>query len=137
MATAVLTRDDTFRKGEKVVAAVDFPGIPEGTRGKVTFVAGFDWIRYWVRFENGQTKGSINRKKLARPAEWDDILERRARGEDVADGGTGATDGAAAAAAGPADDGGAPTAGGAAGRVPEYLLERSRARREVLGKPLP
>ena len=46
------------------------PGIPEGTPGKVIIVAGFDWIRYWVRFENGQTTGSINRKKLARPGEW-------------------------------------------------------------------
>jgi hypothetical protein len=135
MAAAAPTRDDTFRKGEKVVAAVDFPGIPEGTRGKVTFVAGFDWIRYWVRFENGQTKGSINRKKLARPAEWDDLLERRARGEDAGDDAAGST-GAAAAAASPSGDGGAPAASGAAGLVPEYLLERSRARREVLGKPL-
>jgi hypothetical protein len=135
MAAAAPTRDDTFRKGEKVVAAVDFPGIPEGTRGKVTFVAGFDWIRYWVRFENGQTKGSINRKKLARPAEWDDILERRARGEDAGDDAAGST-GAAAAAGSPSGDGGAPAASGAAGLVPEYLLERSRARREVLGKPL-
>lgn len=130
---ATLSRDDTFRKGEKVVAAVDFPGIPSGTRGKVTFVAGFDWIRYWVRFENGQTKGSINRKKLARPDEWVELLARRERGED-ADGTADAASGAAAAASASGDSGAA--AADADGPVPAYLLERSRARREVLGKPL-
>ena len=132
MAAATISRDDTFRKREKVVAAVDFPGIPAGTPGKVTFVAGFDWIRYWVRFENGQTKGSINRKKLARPDEWADLQERRARGEDL-DAPAGA-DGAAAATASGGDDGAAAAAGD--GPVPAYLLERSRARREALGKPL-
>jgi hypothetical protein len=116
-----------LRKGERVVAAVDFPGIPEGTPGKVTFVAGFDWIRYWVRFENGATKGSINRKKLARPDEWRDLLARRERGEvdeePAADGDAG----------GAGDAPAADTEVDASG-VPAHLLERSRARRAALGK---
>jgi hypothetical protein len=132
MATATAARDDTFRRKEKVVAAVDFQDIPAGTPGKVTFVAGFDWIRYWVRFENGQTKGSINRSKLARPDEWAEILERRARGEDDVD--TGASAEAAPAEAAPAAGGEGADGGAAAGLVPAYLLERSKARREALGK---
>jgi hypothetical protein len=131
MATATAARDDTFRKKEKVVAAVDFQDIPAGTPGKVTFVAGFDWIRYWVRFENGQTKGSINRSKLARPDEWAEILERRARGEDDVE--TSASAEAASAEAAPAGGEGA-DGGAAGGLVPAYLLERSKARREFLGK---
>jgi hypothetical protein len=133
MPTATAARDDTFRKKEKVVAAVDFQDIPAGTPGKVTFVAGFDWIRYWVRFENGETKGSINRSKLARPDEWAEILERRARGEDDVDTAAPADAAPAAAAATPSGDGGE-GADPSGGLVPAYLLERSRARREALGK---
>jgi hypothetical protein len=131
MATATAARDDTFRKKERVVAVVDFPGIPAGTAGKVTFVAGFDWIRYWVRFDNGETKGSINRAKLARPDEWAEILERRARGEDdrvAVDNGSTPAEAAAPEAGEAVED-------AAGGLVPAYLLERARARREALGKP--
>ena len=51
-------------------AAVDLPGIPAGTKGKVTRRRGSTWIRYWVRFDNGVIRGSMNRKHLARPTEW-------------------------------------------------------------------
>ena len=33
-------------------------------------VNGLSWIRYWVRFDNGVTMGSINRTNLATPDEW-------------------------------------------------------------------
>ena len=55
---------------EKVVAAVDLPGVPAGTAGKVELVNGFRWIRYRVGFENGADIGSLDRSQLARPDEW-------------------------------------------------------------------
>ena len=124
---------EELRSGEKVVAAVAMPGIPEGSAGQVVFAEGFTWIRYWVRFENGVVRGSINRTKLARPAEWIDIQARRARGEEP----EAAT--AADAPAAPSEGGGgtaieageAKTVNGVA--VPGHLLERSQRRREALG----
>ncbi len=40
-----------FKRNDKVVAAVDLPGIPAGTPGKVWIVNGFTWVRYHVEFE--------------------------------------------------------------------------------------
>jgi hypothetical protein len=129
---ATKTADDTFARKERVVAAVDMPGIPAGTRGKVTFVEGFTWIRYWIRFENGVIRGSINRNKLARPLEWERIQERRALGLDDEDAGAAAADGASSdAASGEAVAAGAEVNGVS---IPAHLLERSSARRTVLGK---
>ena len=130
-ATAPSTLPDRttpFKKKDEVVAAVDLPGIPAGTRGKVTFVAGFDWIRYWVRWENGITRGSINRKHLVRPGEpcGDELAELEAAAEaPVAAADDAGGDGDVAAG-----DGGV-TVGGV--HIPAHLLERSKKRREVLG----
>jgi len=128
---ATQTAGDALARKDRVIAAVDMPGIPAGTKGKVTFVEGFTWIRYWVRFENGVVRGSINRNKLARPVEWERIQERRALGltdEDEAGATSGAADGDAT---GEAVAAGA-TVNGVA--IPAHLLERSVNRRQVLGK---
>ncbi len=122
--------DEILRRKERVVATTALPGIPEGTAGKVIVVEGLTWIRYWVRFENGVVRGSINRKQLARPNEWTDILRRRELGED---------DTSAVAVAASDNGGAAPAA--AEGEsvmvngvpVPAHLIERSKARREFLG----
>ena len=127
---AAKTDGDVLKVKEKVVAARSMPGIPEGTKGKVIMVAGFEWIRYWVRFENGVARGSIDRKKLARLRDWDEIQARRARGEEDP-----AEAGPEAAAA---DDGGGD--GAAAGEsvtyagvaIPAHLIERSKNRRQLL-----
>jgi hypothetical protein len=108
------------------------PGIPEGTKGKVFMVSGFEWIRYWVRFENGQVRGSIDRSKLARLRDWEEIQARRARGEED-------TPDAAGPAAAAADDGDAAAASGesvtyAGVAIPGNLIERSKTRRQLLGK---
>jgi hypothetical protein len=114
---------------ERVVASADMPGIPAGTGGKVTIVEGFTWVRYWVRFDNGVIRGSVNRANLARPAEWAELQRRREAGEDLVD----ATAGAAAG-----DSGGAAPEAAAEGvlvngvAVPGYLIERSKTRRELL-----
>ena len=68
-----------LRKNEKVFAAVDLPGVPAGTRGKVGLVNGLTWIRYWVYFDNGVDIGSLDRKVLARPDEWKAIQAESAR----------------------------------------------------------
>lgn len=76
MATS---KDDELRRHEKVVAAVDLPGAPAGTRGKVMLVNGFEWIRYRVHFENGAEYGPIDRDQLVRAKEYD--RGREGRGE--------------------------------------------------------
>ncbi|MFN7148391.1 MAG: hypothetical protein ACK4V6_02815 [Microthrixaceae bacterium] len=60
---------------DKVVAAVDLPGVPMGTPGKVTLKNGFRWIRYRVYFENGADIGSLDRAQLALRKEWDERTE--------------------------------------------------------------
>jgi hypothetical protein len=128
---------DVLKLKEKVVATKPMPAIPEGTRGKVFMVSGFEWIRYWVRFENGQVRGSIDRSELARLKDWEDLQARRARGEDV-DAVDGVRDGAVAADA--SDGGGGAEASSAEDvvyngvTIPGVLLERSKAARARLGK---
>lgn len=59
MATSISTTRD-FRRRQKVVAAVDLPGVPAGTFGKVWFVSGVTWIRYHVAFENGEELANVD-----------------------------------------------------------------------------
>lgn len=121
--------DPVLKPKERIVVTSDMPGIPEGTTGRVILPEGLTWIRYWVRFDNGVVRGTIDRSKLARPGEWAELVRRRELGEDVE---------ASPAAASGAD---APEAAAAEGEsvmvngvpVPEFLIERSKARREFLG----
>ena len=116
-----------FKRGEKVMNLDPFPGVPQGTRGRVYLVDGFAWTRYRVLFDNGVDVGSIDGTALARPRDYEDALARReqaAAAEVVA-----VTDGA--------DDGAA--AGGGSGDktvngvvVPALLLDRSKRARERL-----
>lgn len=125
-------RTTPFKRKDRVVAATDLPGIPAGTGGKVFFVAGFDWIRYWVRWDNGVERGSVNRKHLVRPGEpyGDELAELEAAAAELA---------TAPASSG---DGGGDAGGGAGGgegvtvagvTIPGHLLDRSKKRRELLG----
>ena len=121
--------DAVLKPKERVVATTDMPGIPEGTTGKVILPEGLTWIRYWVRFDNGVVRGTIDRSKLARPGEWAELVRRRASGEDMTETTSAASgDGAPAAAAAEGESvlvNGVP--------VPGFLIERSKARREFLG----
>lgn len=122
------TADKDLRKGAEVVARVPLRDVPEGTVGKVTMVTGISWIRYWVRFENGISLGSINRAKLATPEEW----RRHLAGEDEPEA---VDDEAGGEAEGAADDagsgGGVTTPSGTL--VPQKFIDRSKAARERLG----
>lgn len=56
--------DGLLKRRQKVCAAIDLPGVPAGTRGKVYLVNGLTWIRYRVAFENGVELGSLDRDVL-------------------------------------------------------------------------
>jgi hypothetical protein len=122
MATATAT--DRLRKGAKVTAAVALRDVPEGTEGRVTMVSGLTWIRYWVRFANGVSLGSISRDKLitAEQLESDDELDIDA--DDAAEGAT---------TAGGGEDGGSGVATPSGTIVPQKLIDRSAAARARLG----
>jgi hypothetical protein len=70
MAAMAKASGDQLKRHEKVVAAVDLPGVPAGTPGKVFLVSGFTWVRYRVRFENGAEIGTLDRDVLMRRADW-------------------------------------------------------------------
>jgi hypothetical protein len=53
-----------LRQGDKVEAAVELPGVPEGTPGKVILANGFNWFRYRVLFANGQEVGDLDARHL-------------------------------------------------------------------------
>jgi hypothetical protein len=84
MATTIST-DKVFRKRQKVVAAVDLPGVPAGTPGKVYYVAGVTWIRYHVLFENGVELSTLDAAQLADRKEWTAEQERTTRAAALAE----------------------------------------------------
>jgi len=50
--------------GDRVLAAVDLPDVPAGTKGRVTLADGFAWRRYTVRFDNGVFLGFLDSRHL-------------------------------------------------------------------------
>jgi len=64
MGTSISTERE-FRRRQKVVAAVDLPGVPAGTFGKIWFVSGVTWMRYHVAFENGEELANVDGGDLA------------------------------------------------------------------------
>src|SRR5262249_34001504 len=77
--------EQKFKRHEKVVAAVDLPGVPAGTKGKVQIVNGLAWIRYWVVFENGAEVGQLGNDDLMTRAAWDKLADRRRRAQREAE----------------------------------------------------
>jgi hypothetical protein len=135
-------KDRPLRKGDKVVATVDLPGVPEGTTGKVKLSNGLfrpgSWMRYWVFFGNGVQLGSIGGDKLVQADRWEDYkVERVRRAEEGAAEAARSAERKASAADGDGGGGSADGDGGgdgaASSRVPAHLLERSKARRQALG----
>jgi hypothetical protein len=59
------TQQMDLNKGDKVVATIDLPGVPAGTKGKVILANGFSWLRYRVLFENGAEVGDLDGRQLA------------------------------------------------------------------------
>ena len=50
---------------DRCVAAVDLPGVPAGTPGRVAVANGFSWRRYRVRFENGVELAHLDARHIA------------------------------------------------------------------------
>jgi len=67
-------------KQQRVVATRNLKGVPEGTEGHVMLSNGLDWVRYWVKFDNGVEMGSLHRNKLVSAEDWDRYLEEREAG---------------------------------------------------------
>ena len=114
-------------KQQEVVAATNLKGVPEGTSGKVMLSNGLDWVRYWVKFENGVEMGSLHRNKLVSAEDWDLYLEERDNGalplEETTDS---------------ADEESSTTGSGGGVEVngvlvPQLLLDRSQAALERFG----
>ena len=121
------TASNDLRKGAKVVARTAMRDVPEGTTGKVSMVTGLTWIRYWVRFDNGVSLGSIDRSRLATPKQWERHL---AGDEEVAVDASAGDDDAAGGEAEADSGGGATTANGTF--VPQKHIERAQAARARL-----
>jgi hypothetical protein len=127
MGRMAKTATKNLRKGDKVVATADLRNVPEGTAGKVIVVNGLTWIRYWVRFDNGEVLGSIDRSKLATKQ---DLIDQ-ANGVGLA---------ATSDDAGDAGDGGGAQDGGGGGGVttpngtfvPQKHIDRAKAARARL-----
>jgi len=113
-------KTDQLKRRAKVVSLADLRGVPRGTTGRVTMVSGLSWVRYFVDFDNGVSVPTVDRSKLATPAEWRDGKDRPA--------GVIAADAPEASAPGTAAEGAAESVGG----IPGHLLERSRQARERL-----
>jgi hypothetical protein len=122
-----------LKRKSKVRAFTDLPGVPEGTRGKVALVNGWDeWIRYHVMFDNGVNLGSTNREHLVPAKQYDDMVQKRRHALesgvfDEPEVDEAATEGDEAAALG----GEAPVVNGVS--IPPHLIERSAAARKRLG----
>ncbi len=111
---------DQLKQRTKVVSLADLRGVPRGTTGRVTMVSGLTWIRYFVDFDNGVSVPSVDRSRLATPAEW---REWKDRPEGL---------GVAAAAGEPEAETAPGEAAAPVGGIPAHLLERSRQARERL-----
>lgn len=114
-------------KQQEVVAATDLKGVPEGTSGKVMLSNGLDWVRYWVKFENGVEMGSLHRNKLVSAEDWGLYLEER---EDGALPLEETTDSADEESSTTGSGGGVEVNGVL---VPQLLLDRSQAALERFG----
>tara|TARA_Y100000746_G_scaffold227557_1_gene234346 strand:+ start:658 stop:1041 length:384 start_codon:yes stop_codon:yes gene_type:complete len=114
-------------KQQEVVAATNLKGVPEGTIGKVMLSNGLDWVRYWVKFENGVEMGSLHRNKLVSAEDWDLFLEER---EDGALPLEETTDSADEESSTTGSGGGVEVNGVL---VPQLLLDRSQAALERFG----
>jgi hypothetical protein len=114
-----------IRRGTKVIAVTQLGKIPEGTVGTIKLIDGFGWIRYWVSWETGEWMGSVDAGDVVAANRYEEYkreqLEKATRAASAPVVVAAATSAAAA-----------PDGGGGDSRVPEHLLERSRARRAAL-----
>ncbi len=122
MAKSAPTLDTPFRRGEKVLTTRALGPRPEGSEGKVKLINGFDtWIRYWVRFADGEIVGQVSHDDLVRPSQAE---EWEARAQAQAEAALRSETESAAEAPAAVEGGGGD---GVASQIPAALLERSKA----------
>jgi len=126
MGRMAKTATKNLRKGDKVVTTADLRNVPEGTAGKVIVVNGLTWIRYWVRFDNGEVLGSISRDKLATKQ---DLIDRE-NGVGLDTGDAGSSDGGGDAGGAAEETGGVTTPNGTF--VSQKHIDRAKAARARL-----
>ena len=120
-----INRELPIKRHAKVVAAIDLPGVPEGTAGKVRVSNGFSWNRYWVSFENGVDLGGVSHEHLAHRRDWPQFRIDR---EDEKS----ASDLSGIAYTTKSDSDADSSSETNKFGVPEHLLERSRLARQRL-----
>ncbi len=126
--------DADLKRKSKVIAFDDLPGVPEGTRGRIAIVGGWDrWIRYHVLWDNGVTLGSINREHLVPAKKYEQFKTLRTTAIE-----SGVFDEPEVAATAEGDGGGGEEAGGGGATVngveiPAHLIKRSADARVRLG----
>jgi hypothetical protein len=82
--------DAPFRRRQHVVAAVELPGVPVGTAGRVMQVVGVTWKRARIHFENGEEISGLDTRHVVTREEWAEReaeqrqAELRARQEQMA-----------------------------------------------------
>lgn len=124
-----------LKRKSKVRAFVDLPGVPEGTRGLIALVNGWEpWVRYRVLFDNGVDYGPIERDQLVPAKEYDDFAAKRTAAIesgvfDVTETEDAADEGAADAGAG-GGGGGDVVVNGVT--IPGHLIEKAKAARARL-----
>ena len=111
---------DVLHVGDTIVAVAAVGDIPEGTRGRIKVVDGFEWIRYWVAWDTGEWTGSVDSASVVAESRLEQYRADRAAAAERA---------AVKAAAPVAVEADAAGNGGEASGVPEHLLERSRQAR--------
>ena len=127
-----------FTRGTKIRLVDDIPGYPAGTEGKIAVANGFEWIRYWIRFPDGNAVGHVDHTSVVKRKDYDAYLVAREREAVEAER---AAEEAAKSAADVTEAGGdAAAAASGSGSVvvngvtiPQRLLDMSAAARARLG----
>jgi hypothetical protein len=73
--------DSDFKRHQKIVASRALVGVPEGTPGKILYVAGYTWVRYRVLFDNGVERGNLDGQVLMDRHEWEERRREAERAE--------------------------------------------------------
>ncbi len=140
MPTTAELQAQPFKRGTKIRLVDDITGHPAGSHGRIAVANGFDWIRYWVRFNDGSTAGHVDHGSVVKVKDYDRFLVARDLEAVEAEAAVEAAALAAESAGEEADTGAGPGAGTSdpdpvvnGVSIPQRLLDQSAAARARLG----